>query len=156
MAYLINGIVYTPLQVLVQSNTKFSQSTDTVDLISKDTKSTQTYLRKPIDINAKLQVILGHVNHYPSLQVRLLQWGAHKETALEITRIKADLPPQKGGPLSLASLSITCDLDYKFQVAGENLKSGSLSKGAHIDNTELKKLHQFCNQSLIHRFHLFT
>ena len=137
MAFVANNIVYVPVQVHVPVPVQLSApetdtiETDTSDLLQVDNKNTQTDgLRKPLILNKGLSAIVGHVNNFPSLQCRLLQWGQYCEKkALEVSRIKADVPPEKGGPMSMASLIIEDDLKARFKVAGEIIKTCNLSKG---------------------------
>ena len=53
-------------------------------------------------------------NHYPRapalpvLQVRSLVWGYFDQHhAIEISRIKADIPPQRGGPATVTVVRVT-------------------------------------------------
>jgi hypothetical protein len=130
MAYLIDGIVYMPVQVPVQAVpvVQTSQQTDTSELIRLEAKSTQTDgLRRPIDLGTKLASIVQYINQFPSLQCRVLQYGQYGEQkAIEISRLKADLPPERGGPMSMAHITITHDLTVKFCVAGELVNSGTI------------------------------
>ena len=85
MAYLLNGIVYVPVQT--PRPAQVTQETETAGLITSNSKHTQTYgLRKPVELNEKLASIIGYLTEYPSLQCRLLQWGQYSQyQAVEIT-----------------------------------------------------------------------
>jgi hypothetical protein len=156
MAYLLNGVVYVPVQVQAPAVpvVQDTQATDTSDLINFEAKYTQTDgLRQPIDLGTKLNSIIGYVNQYPSLQCRVLQFGQYgQQKAIDISRLKADLPPTRGGPMSLANLTITKDLKVKFQVAGELVRSSTLLTDADTVNwdhlktfiEELSDSHVFC------------
>ncbi len=77
----------------------------------KDEISKKSYNRLLKDISLvydTLRVIASRVAaDHPHLQTRFLKWGRFETaSALEITRIKADLPPEKGGPSTIASVRI--------------------------------------------------
>ena len=154
MDYLINGVLYTPAHAQAPQLVQTSQETDTFDLKENNSTYTQTVgLRKPVDLGTELSAIVGIVNDFPSLQCRQLQYGQYGlQKALEITRIKADLPPEKGGPMSVASLTILQDLTITFKVAGELITSGKIaSDNAIVDLNVLKTFlqtisdtHVFC------------
>ena len=125
MAYVVNGIVYVPVQVSAPATVQFTQSTDTSSLIKQTSTSTQTTgLRKAVDISDNQFLILGHIQHnYPSLQCRIVEWGrCFQQRAVEIVRMHSDLPPEKGGPMTLANIVIFPDMSAKFRVAGEDLE----------------------------------
>ena len=57
-----------------------------------------------------------------SVQTRKLFWGQYNEgQCLEITRLKADIPPEKGGPSTVISIRIYNDGIAEFIVAGSIL-----------------------------------
>ena len=143
MAYLIHGavvpqLVYVPIQV--HQPTPQQQNTET-----------QTDgLRKPIEIDQNLNVILGQIHlQYPSLQCRILRWGKYQQKkALEITRIKADLPPEKRGPLTLAAITILDDLSARIVVCGDEVYAANLKmEDGNIDWGKFQSLlHQFTDR----------
>jgi hypothetical protein len=151
MAFLLNGVVYMPVQVQLPGPVQDTRGTDTSNLINKDTKETQTDgLRKPIIVNGGLSTIIGYVKHFPSLQCQLLQWGPYSErNAIEISRIKADLPPERGGPMSVATITIRDDLAVRFLVAGELMKTCNLTRGDSLDFDQLKALLETLSDSYV-------
>ena len=73
-------------------------------------RSCQTVgLRKVHIINPGLCKIAAYVSvNFPVLQVRSLVWGYFDQLhANEISRIKADIPPQRGGPATVTVVRVT-------------------------------------------------
>ena len=152
MAYLINGLVYVPLQVETPTEKNDVQIQTDAGL---DVQTQTDGLRNPIELSESLTSVVRLVHQqYPSLQCRVLKWGAYDEyKALEISRIKADIPPEKGGPLVLASVKIHEDLTCKGTVAGEEIEVPEIRKSANerVDLKSVKNLlqvlsdqHVFC------------
>ena len=104
-------------------------------------QSTQTFsLHTSLLLCPKLQDIKGYIDNYHHLQSGVLRWGACGELcSLDVTRIKSDLPPNKGGPAALAHIIINPDLSIKFQVAGDTIQSGTLIDGDNINWTSLSE-----------------
>ena len=107
-------------------------------------QSTQTDgLRRPfglsgllLKVNCKIQV------DYPWLQCCVLAWSKHQEKkALEVTRLKSDFPPDKGGPATLAKVVI-CYTGYGvFSVCGKDVESDECSQdGQSLDTVKRHKL----------------
>ena len=73
-------------------------------------RSCQTVgLRKVHIINPGLCKIAAFVSvDFPVLQVHSLVWGQFDQHhAIEISRIKADIPPQRAGPATLTVIRVT-------------------------------------------------
>ena len=79
-------------------------------------------------VNDNLNALLDRVKkQYPHLQCRVLSYGdCGKWKSLEITRMKADVPFEKGGPLTLASVTVFEDLSSKLMVCGDEICSKEL------------------------------
>ena len=91
-------------------------------------RSCQTVgLRKVHIINPGLCKIAayGSVN-FPVLQVHSLVWGQFDQHhAIEISRIKADIPPQHGGPATVTVVRVTDAGQADLIAAGDVIESVS-------------------------------
>ena len=72
-------------------------------------------------VSDTLQIVASHVRlHFSHLQTRFLKWGRREESsALDITRSKSDLPPEKGGPSTIASVRILHSGEGQVVIAGQ-------------------------------------
>ena len=121
-------------------------------------RSCQTVgLRKVHIINPVLCKIAAYVSvNFPVLQVRSLVWGQFAQHhAIEISRIKADIPPQRGGPATVTVVRVTDAEQADLIVAGDVIESvsGLLNEGTcnFVDSEKIGKLlerlgpaHVFC------------
>jgi hypothetical protein len=160
MAVLLNGanvlVQYVAVPVQYAPTEKVDSCVDTSDLLGSVSRECQTEgLRKAIVLDPKLHALISKINYqYPSLQCRVLQYGKYgEEKAVEISRIKADLPPQRNGPMSVTCLTVLPDGAATFNVAGECLISSSIEgPNGTLDDDKvgdlLQKLsdsHVFCS-----------
>ena len=105
------------------------------------TQAAQTEgLRRPIGLsgllikaNSKIQV------SYPWLQCRLLVWGKYQEKkALEVTRMRCDVLPSRGGPSTVAKILISDTGHSEFSVCGSKIETVECSpNGYSIDIVKL-------------------
>lgn len=123
MAVLLNVpnilVQYVPVVFKPQSDEIATQTEH-----KEENATTQTdRVINPLVLPHVLHGIVCFINtHYPELQCRSLRWGITNEChALETTRLRADIPPSKGGPFSAAKLVILNDGCTQFSVAGEIL-----------------------------------
>lgn len=82
-------------------------------------------IRKPTVVHHTLNQISSHIfKHYPWLQCRLLTWGQHKEnSAIEVTRVKVDILPDRGGPTTVAKVVLFNTGSAEFCVAGDIIET---------------------------------
>ena len=123
-----------------------------------ENQKTQTeQLRFPVDIGncLTLSIILSHVREsYVFLQCRILTWGPFNHSkALEITRNRADISPENGGPTTVAAIVAHEDGMVKFSVAGKTVSETNVrivNNGAGTSKLDdilqkLSECHIFCN-----------
>ena len=109
-----------------------------------DRASQTTGLRKVHIINPGLCKIAAHVNiNFPVLQVRSLVWGLYDQHhAIEVSRIKADIPPKRGGPATVTVVRVTDSGAADLIVAGDVIESvtGLLDEDKSFDMDRMNKL----------------
>jgi hypothetical protein len=67
-----------------------------------------------------------------------LIWGKYNEgKAVEVTRIKSDIPLEKGGPLTVAKIVIVDSGRCVFSVNGEDIET--ISVGSNAETLDLKR-----------------
>ena len=86
-------------------------------------------LRRPIAVTGILQKVLTTVQvSFPWLQCRLLMWDQHNhQKVIEVTRLKSDISPDKGGPSTVAKVLFFNDGLCTLKVQGKEDKSGRFS-----------------------------
>ncbi len=85
--------------------------------------SNETLTEYPINENLKSLENTFYIS-YKGLQTRHLYWGANREgQCLEISRVKADIPPEKGGPMTVTYIRIYDTGIAEFCVTGDILET---------------------------------
>ena len=76
---------------------------------------------------------------YPRLQTRLLTWGEFdSHRCIEITRTHADIPGDRGGPITVAAVLVDDTGSAQFKVAGQVREKGNVLVDGSVDLVELK------------------
>lgn len=103
-------------------------------------QETQTEgIRKPVGFDGLLLKANCYVQiHYPWLQCRLLVWGKYqKQKALEMSRLKADILPDKGGPSTAAKVVMTDNGYCCLNVCGKEVESDMISDQDNLNERKL-------------------
>ena len=146
----IPGVMNKPVlvqYVLVVVRTNSSNAAVQVDCLPEkpDYRSidSQTTNRAPVVpvIHQTLTTVANRVStDFPHLQTRCTRWGRFQEScALEISRIKADVPPVTGGPMTVATVHVFDTGEGCLNIAGEAKSPVIVFTGEEINEpTSLK------------------